>query len=1383
MQATITPTLTPPCSPSSSLLGAPAGELVLKICGGEHDGRVLRLTAAKCLIGSAPGCTLRLRARGIRPVHALILRGPAGTVIRCWSNDTQLNERAFTESLLAVGDKIQIGPITLSVDGLAQGTPSPRALPPSPPEPIETPPRRNTRERRKQLFGFLRQERRQQVDLQTTVDTQREQLASFEQQIEKLQSAVQEANSGEWAVAQAIELPADADGLNQQLAKTIAQLRKELDASAKRRTMEQQTAARQRAAAEEQLKQRHEAELSALREQIAAEQQNVTPSRNTATIGKLEEQIIAGEHQRAVLTREIESLKTALDAKTKSEELARQSAASQIEQLSQAFDLVRQERDELFDRLHAEQQTFDGQSFNLQAQLDEARRHAEAEIAEAQTAAQVQISQIRAEFARREQEFDEELIARTSSEGLRSAADAERIQKLTAELETLRSEVRYATTSQIHEQEGFTQARKRLEAEIAALNVRLQQSDQAVHEARANSGQLQAAVLAEAEQARAQRDSVREQMLRQQQDWTEFRSRLESAANEERSLYQTRYMALEAELVACQEQRTAAKSECESLLVRINQLQIELEQSQEALFAAEHGVNQRLQQMTVSMESLQLDRSSEPAQLDQERAEWDRERTSLAQCVAELQQEVLRLNTELESVAQVQSSQADDQLQAAQSQLTEWQTTAEQARQQAAELSQAVAKFRQQEQIWQIEREQLDQQQQTSNERLQQLEASITDLQQQLEAQRSVVAPSPATPQPLAAQPQQDFGSTININNQELAALCEQANEAAPQQEFGGTININNQDLAALCEQASDPVPSLLSPRPIQTADPNLAAAYLAREEALQAQEQELADRQADLEEEQAIVARQRIELESFHASLLELERSLTERAEQLLHPTPPPDPNASYVSPDFHDHSYGSPERESNPLSESEAFAAMADQVAALYKPEYEVAAPLIHAPVDVVEAPREEVAYDPPAELSPPPDFASPVEPAPEVAPERTFEENIISSTSSEELADESLIVSSSTISEEEVASEPAAELSAAIEATPTLETPAPFEASADAIIAPSEEDFDQELEARIARVMRRERTDWSTPPAAVEPAQENNQSESAEEAAQPSQAEAVNSVLDRLKEAGLWKGEGTAKVDQFPSSDHPVDEAGPGLCRVSHAEPIGADSVDEVPSHAAEHEEEKEPEDNLSLLSHPSAARSTLAESPAKEDDSDDSIESYMSRLMQRLKSSDEEESPRKTNSGARQQAAAKPAAPPPPPKPVESKPLTSLSEISPRSQAPELGANLAAMRELANSAARGAIETHRTKNNQQNVNLRTINMLMALLVAAGFTLMWSRTGSLLALGGIGLSLLWAVGSCVVAALNAQMLRKDKRDAAAAGSAQEDASAEKADDETAQ
>jgi len=91
------------------------GELALRIRGGDYHGRVVRIRAAKCTIGSAADCTLRLAAPGIRPLHCIILRGEAGSTVRRWSPDTQLNGRAFSDALLMVGDRLQIGPVELEV--------------------------------------------------------------------------------------------------------------------------------------------------------------------------------------------------------------------------------------------------------------------------------------------------------------------------------------------------------------------------------------------------------------------------------------------------------------------------------------------------------------------------------------------------------------------------------------------------------------------------------------------------------------------------------------------------------------------------------------------------------------------------------------------------------------------------------------------------------------------------------------------------------------------------------------------------------------------------------------------------------------------------------------------------------------------------------------------------------------------------------------------------------------------------------------------------------------------------------------------------------------------------------------------------------------------
>jgi pSer/pThr/pTyr-binding forkhead associated (FHA) protein len=101
--------------PAASVLGSPPADLLLKIVGTARDGQIVRLTNRKCSIGSGPNCTLRLRARGVRPVHCLILRGPAGTVLRAWAPGTRVNGEIVSDAVLEPGDLVTIGPVEFEV--------------------------------------------------------------------------------------------------------------------------------------------------------------------------------------------------------------------------------------------------------------------------------------------------------------------------------------------------------------------------------------------------------------------------------------------------------------------------------------------------------------------------------------------------------------------------------------------------------------------------------------------------------------------------------------------------------------------------------------------------------------------------------------------------------------------------------------------------------------------------------------------------------------------------------------------------------------------------------------------------------------------------------------------------------------------------------------------------------------------------------------------------------------------------------------------------------------------------------------------------------------------------------------------------------------------
>src|SRR3954464_4454976 len=87
--------------PTSLLLDRrPPAPIHLRVSGTSRDGQSVQLLSAKCTIGSAPGCTLRLRAPGVHPLHCVILRGLRGVVARAVAADSRLNGVPFRDARL-----------------------------------------------------------------------------------------------------------------------------------------------------------------------------------------------------------------------------------------------------------------------------------------------------------------------------------------------------------------------------------------------------------------------------------------------------------------------------------------------------------------------------------------------------------------------------------------------------------------------------------------------------------------------------------------------------------------------------------------------------------------------------------------------------------------------------------------------------------------------------------------------------------------------------------------------------------------------------------------------------------------------------------------------------------------------------------------------------------------------------------------------------------------------------------------------------------------------------------------------------------------------------------------------------------------------------------
>jgi hypothetical protein len=190
-------------------------------------------------------------------------------------------------------------------------------------------------------------------------------------------------------------------------------------------------------------------------------------------------------------------------------------------------------------------------------------------------------------------------------------------------------------------------------------------------------------------------------------------------------------------------------------------------------------------------------------------------------------------------------------------------------------------------------------------------------------------------------------------------------------------------------------------------------------------------------------------------------------------------------------------------------------------------------------------------------------------------------------------------------------------------------------------------------------------------VETAQES-QSEN------PRESGDVDVVLSRLVRAGLWRS------DAGPESGSPAAAADPAA---DLPLPSGTDDLAEPPRVSA------------------NQAAPGGAAAPSGDGD-EESIESYMEQLMKRVRG----DAPSVKNQWKPPVGPARQGAPLPAQAPVVLEPeqVAPAAEYSPRRTAPELNENLSAMRELANTAARSAIDLH--------VRQRTVRKAIGKLVGA-------------------------------------------------------------------
>jgi hypothetical protein len=99
----------------ASILGSSSGELVMRVDGGDYRGEIIRFRGPKLTLGSSRKCTFAVAAEHVRPVQCLILRGRGVTIVRSWTPDTRLNGRSFSDAVLRLGDRLQLGPVRFEI--------------------------------------------------------------------------------------------------------------------------------------------------------------------------------------------------------------------------------------------------------------------------------------------------------------------------------------------------------------------------------------------------------------------------------------------------------------------------------------------------------------------------------------------------------------------------------------------------------------------------------------------------------------------------------------------------------------------------------------------------------------------------------------------------------------------------------------------------------------------------------------------------------------------------------------------------------------------------------------------------------------------------------------------------------------------------------------------------------------------------------------------------------------------------------------------------------------------------------------------------------------------------------------------------------------------
>ncbi len=552
------------------LMGRPAGDLALRVCGSEYDGRVLRIRSAKCTIGSGEACTLRLQARGIEPLHCLIVRGVHGSVVRRWSRHTRLNGATFIDSLLKVGDRLGIGPLELEV---VAGTPD--AEDASSPSAADL------------ARLSIMNERMATLDSQLEAHTRT--LAIELQRREELEREVQIQTQ------QAAEFQAALELAEQRLANTISHdelRRREEEWCAERDSLRRQVEAARHAAAD-----------SAASEEVASltREWEVEKARLEALASQAREEARQAEERAAQWRQDADD----------------RSSAEAVDEPSRT---LRERIEELESELHDARQAFDSRLGELKAELEAAsqdRLAAQDQLAKASSQLEVALSpeafsehvaeweqqvaerqreleEAQAEFNAERSRFEEEL-----ADLRRQLLDNEA--RLASQAATLASHADAAATWERQAGEGerqIAELQSRLNeaieshaADRIALEQRLQQAQDAQRIAEQHAAQVEhdaaAQLVTKEAESEGQTGELQLEQLRKELDETRRNH------DEDRQRQAAEMTALQQDLQVKEAELEAQAEQIQQTLIELEERQAALQQERERLAALENDLTQR----------------------------------------------------------------------------------------------------------------------------------------------------------------------------------------------------------------------------------------------------------------------------------------------------------------------------------------------------------------------------------------------------------------------------------------------------------------------------------------------------------------------------------------------------------------------------------------------------------------------------------------------------------------------------------------------------------------------------------------------------------------------------------------------------------------------